>query len=225
MGERLYKIIVPMIRTFSPRMRTEWETPFEDGPCVFVGNHAGAIGPVDMCAKFPLYEKCHPWINNGMLEAKQVPAYVRQDYWWKPGSFFEPVLNVTVPYLAAAIVPPILRSTHYIPVYHDQRIMQTMRQSIQVLRKGEYLVIFPEQPSGWQSHHNWINTAWLRLGELWYRTSGRALKLYPVCVNYKQHVFQVSSPIWYDPSRSFESQEQELGEKLARGLRGENFGV
>ena len=95
MGKRFYKFASAIIRTFSHRMTTEWEVPFEEGPCVFVANHVGAIGPVDMCTKFPMRERCHPWINNGMLEAKEVPAYVRQDYWWKPGNIFEPLLNVT----------------------------------------------------------------------------------------------------------------------------------
>ena len=164
MGKRFYKVASGAIRLFSHRMKTEWEVPFEEGPCVFVANHAGAYGPVDMCVKFPMKDKIHPWINNGMLEAKEVPAYVRQDYWWKPGNFFEPLLNVTVPYLAAAVVPPILRSVQYIPVYHDQRIMLTLRQSVRTLQKGHYLLLFPEQPSGWQGHHSWINTGWLNYG-------------------------------------------------------------
>ena len=221
MGKRFYRLAGGLIRLLSPRMRVEWEEPFEDGPCVFVVNHAGAIGPVDMMVKFPLRDKCNPWINNGMLEAKEVPAYVRQDYWWKPGSFFEPVLTATVPYLAAAVIPPILRSVKRVPVYHDQRIMLTLRESIRVLRRDEYLVIFPEQPSGWLSHHGWINTGWLRLGELWYKASGRALKLYPVHVDYKNRVFNIAAPVWYDPARRFRDQENELAEKLAKGLRGE----
>ena len=221
MGKRFYRLAGGLIRLLSPRMRVEWEGPFEDGPCVFVVNHAGAIGPVDMMVKFPLRDKCNPWINNGMLEAKEVPAYVRQDYWWKPGSFFEPVLTATVPYLAAAVIPPILRSVKRVPVYHDQRIMLTLRESIRVLRRDEYLVIFPEQPSGWLSHHGWINTGWLRLGELWYKASGRALKLYPVHVDYKNRVFKIAAPVWYDPARRFRDQENELAEKLAKGLRGE----
>ena len=220
MGKRFYKIAGGLICLLSPRMTVEWEVPFEEGPCVFVVNHAGAIGPVDMMVKFPLREKCNPWINNGMLEAKEVPAYVRQDYWWKPGSFFEPVLNVTVPYFAAAVIPPILRSVKRVPVYHDQRIMLTLRESIRVLQRDEYLVIFPEQPSGWLSHHEWINTGWLRLGELWYRASGRTLKLYPVHVDYKNHKFKIAAPVWYDPARRFIEQEQELAEALARGLQG-----
>ena len=84
MGKRFYKFASAMIRTFSHRMTTEWEVPFEEGPCVFVANHVGAIGPVDMCAKFPMRDRSHPWINNGMLEAREVPVYVRQDYSGSP---------------------------------------------------------------------------------------------------------------------------------------------
>ena len=221
MGKRIYKVAGGLIRTLSHRMKTEWEVPFEDGPCVFVVNHVGAIGPADMCAKFPLRDKCHPWINEGMLEKKMVPAYVRQDYWWKPGCFMEPVLNATVPHIAAAVMPPILKSVQYIPVYHDQRILLTMRQSVRAMQKDDYLIIFPEQPSGWRSHHTWINIEWLRLGEMWYKASGRALKLYPVHIDTKEHVFRVAAPIWYDPARRFAEQKDELAEKLAKGLRGE----
>jgi len=220
MGKRFYRVVETGMKLFTPKMKVTWEVPFEDGACVFVVNHAGAIGPLDMCVKFPLRAKCHPWINNGMLEKKEVPAYVRQDYWWKPGTFLAPVYNATLPYIASWIMPPILRSVNYIPVYHDQRTMLTMRQSIRVLKQDEYLIIFPEQPSGWLSHHNWINTQWLRLGELWYRASGKRLKMYPVHLDYKNHLFEVAAPVWYDPARSFEDQEKELGEKLAAGLRG-----
>ena len=221
MGKIFYKLVGVAVRTFSPRMKTEWAVPFEDGPCVFVVNHAGAIGPLDMMTKFPLRDRCRPWINNGMLERKEVPAYVRQDYWWKPGSFFAPLWNVTVPYIAALIMPPILKSVRHIPVYHDQRVMLTLRQSVREMQQDNYLIIFPEQPSGWLSHHDWINTGWLRLGELWYRKSGRALKLYPVHLDYKKHVFQVAAPVWYDPSKTFAEQEQYLADTLAKGLKGQ----
>ena len=67
MGKRFYKLAGATVRLFSHRMKTEWETPFEEGPCVFVVNHAGNHGPVDMCAKFPLRDKLHPWVNSEML--------------------------------------------------------------------------------------------------------------------------------------------------------------
>ncbi len=202
-------------------MTTEWEVPYEEGPCVFVVNHIGVVGPAAMTAKFPLRDKCWLWLNDGITEAKKIPGYVRKDYWWKPGNFFEPVLKATVPYLAAAVLPPVLKSVPYIPVYHDQRIMLTLRQSIRVLQRDEALVVFPEVPNGWLSHSNRIFTGWLRLGELWYRSSGRALKMYPVHIDRKKHVFKVAAPVWYDPARRFLEQEKELAEVLTKGLKGQ----
>ena len=221
MGKRFYRLSNVLIRNFSHRMKTEWEVPFEEGPCVFVANNVGFMGPLEMVTKFSERKRCHPWINEELTDAKKIPAYARKDCWWKPGSFIEPVLNVTVPYIAAAMIPPALKGSPYIPVYHDQRIMLTLRQSVRAMMKDDYLIVFPEQPSGWLSHHEWINTGWLRLGELWYRASGRALKMYPVHIDTKQHLFKVSAPVWYDPAKRFTEQEQELADKLAKGLRGE----
>ena len=104
MGKIFTGLVSGLIRTFSHRMTTEWEVPYENGPCVFVANYYGAIGPLEMCVKFPLRDQCHPWINEEMLEARKAPSYIRKDYWWKPGTVFEPLLKVTVPYIAAAVL-------------------------------------------------------------------------------------------------------------------------
>ena len=136
-----------------------------------------------MCAKFPMRDKIHPWVNAEMLNPKEVPGYVRKDYWWIPDSFFAPLLNVTVPYIASVFMTPMLRSVPNIPVYRDQRIMLTFRQSIRTLQKDHYLLLFPEIPAPGKNSRSRINTGWLRLGQLWYKVSGRALKMYPVHVD------------------------------------------
>ena len=218
---RMYRALSAMVRTLTPRMNVSWAEPFCGEPSVFVCNHAGAFGPIDMCVKFPLRDSCYTWMNAQMLDPKQVPAYVRQDYWWKPGCFFEPLLNVTLPYLAAAVLPPILRMAPTIPVYHDARVMTTMRQSIQHLRKGDHLVIFPEQPSGFQAHHDWINTGFLNVATMYFRATGKALRFYPVHVDYHNHVFKVARPILFDTARTLAEQQDELVAVLARGLRGQ----
>ena len=220
MGKRMFRLTGGLIRAFSHRMKTEWKVPFEKGPCVFVVNNVGFMGPVEMITKFAERERCHPWINDELLEAKKIPAYARKDCWWRPGSFAEPVLNATVPYIAAALIPPLLKNVPYIPVYHDQRIMLTLRQSIRALQKDEAVVIFPEMPNARLSHHEWISTGWMRLGEMWYRSCGRALKMYPVHIDREKHIFRVAAPVWYDPARTFAEQEKELSRALAKGIRG-----
>ncbi len=220
MGKRFYRLAGSLVRVFSHRMKTEWEVPFEEGPCVFVVNNVGFMGPIEICFKFEERDVCHPWINDELHERKNIPAYARKDCWWRPDSFFAPVLNATVPYLAAAILPPLLQGAPDVPVYHDQRIMLTLRQSIRILQRDEALVIFPEQPNARLSGHEWLSTGWLRLGEMWYKTCGRALKMYPVHIDREKHVFKVAAPVWYDPGRRFTDQEKELRSALTKGIRG-----
>ena len=220
MGKRFYRFSCGLIRLFSHRMKTEWEVPFEEGPCVFVVNNVGFMGPIEMCVKFSEHERCHPWINAELAEAKEIPAYARKDCWWKPESFFAPLLNVTVPYLAAAAVPAMVKGSPYVPVYHDQRIMLTLRQSIRVLEKDGALVISPELPNARLRGSEWLSTGWLRLGEMWYRSCGRALKMYPVHIDREKHLFRVAAPVWYDPAKRFREQEAELVSALKKGIRG-----
>ncbi len=220
MSKRMYRALSAVVRTITPRMKTIWDKPFNGEACVFVGNHAGAFGPIDMCTKFPLRDDCHPWMNASVLHAKEVPAYVRQDYWWKPGCKLEPLYNATLPYLAAVVLPPILRLVPGVPVYHDMRVMTTMRQSLRLLKAGQHLVIFPEQPSGYQSHHDWINTGFLQLAPMYYKMSGKKLSFYPVHLDYHKHTFHVAKPVIFDPERTLEEQTPDMVAALAKGLRG-----
>ena len=221
MFKRSYRILRWLCKTFSRRMHTEWTVPFDKEPCVFVVNHAGAWGPIDMCAKFELRDECRPWFNAAVMDPKEVPAYVRQDYWWKPGCALEPFFNATLPYIAAAVLPPILRSAPGVPVYHDARVMTTMRQSVRLLKEGRYIIIFPEQPSGWRSHHTWINTGFLQLAVLYFRSTGRNLNFWPVHIDRKERKILVGAPVAMDVSVPLEDQKEALSEKLAAGLRGE----
>ena len=90
MGKRFYKVVGGLTRMFSRKMKTEWEVPFEEGACIFVVNHAGAIGPFDMMTKFPLRDKCHPWINNGMLEKRKCLPMCGRITGGNPGAFSSP---------------------------------------------------------------------------------------------------------------------------------------
>ena len=218
---KLYNVLISAYRRLTPQFQTTWAEPFIDEPCVFIGNHSGAYGPFDMCAHFPYTDNCYSWLNHDVMDPKLVPAYVRQDYWWKPGCWAEPLLNITLPYLAAAIMPPVLRSAPGIPVYHDQRAVLTMRHSIRHLKEGRYLIIFPEQPSGYKSHHTWINTGFLHVAPMFYKATGKALRFYPVHIDHRGHTFTVAKPVVYDPTRTLEEQTQEIADALAAGLRGQ----
>ena len=152
MGKIIYGTLAPLIRLFTPKMETVWDVPYDGEPCIFVGNHDRANGPISVAVKFPLKDRCHIWIYANAMERKLVPAYVRQDYWWNPESRLAPLYDRTIPYLTALALPPILKSVPNVPVYHDMRAMTTLRESLRLLEAGKSLIIFPGIPDGYKSH-------------------------------------------------------------------------
>ncbi|MCE5343896.1 MAG: hypothetical protein LLF96_10010 [Eubacteriales bacterium] len=213
-----YRFLRGLVRVCTYHMRTEWEQPFTGEPSVFVCNHAGAMGPVDICSKFPLADELHPWMNAQVLSARLVPAYVRQDYWWDPQSRWAPVLAHTLPYIAAAVLPPILRTTPTVPVYHDIRVIRTLRESLRILKEGEHLVIFPEQPSGHGTHEQELNRGFLQIAPVYVRATGKPLAFWPVCIDTIARVFRIGKPQYFDTLMTLETQADALIEALARGI-------
>ncbi len=215
-----YNALRSTVRLFTKPMEAVWAEPFDGAPAVFCPNHAGALGPIDMVVHFPMCDQMHPWLNAAVMDPKLVPAYVRQDYWWRPGCKLEPLFNATLPYMAAAVLPPILRTVPGVPVYHDMQVIKTFRKSVDYLRQGEHLVIFPQQPSGYKSHHMWINKGFLQIAPMAWRTLGLALKFYPVHIDHKNHLFTIAAPVQYDPDVPLKEQEQHLLDVIAEGLKG-----
>jgi len=216
--KRSYRILRGLVRVCTYRMRTEWEVPFVQEPSVFVCNHAGAMGPIDFCAKFPLADQLHPWMNAQVLRARLVPAYVRQDYWWDPHSRWAPVLTRTLPYIAAAVLPPVLGTAPTIPVYHDMRVIRTIRESLRVLKEGEHLVIFPEQPSGHGTRESELNRGFLQIAPAYARATGKAMVFWPVNIDIPHRVFRVGKPLYYDPHQSLDVQADALLAAFSRGI-------
>lgn len=214
----LYKVIRGAVRLFSRKWETVWEEPFDGELAVFCPNHAGAMGPICMCAHFDQTDRCYSWMNNGMMEAKLVPAYVRQDYWWEPGCKMEPFYNATLPYIAAAIVPPILRSAPGVPVYHDNRIIKTFRKSIEVLKEGNHLIIFTEQPAGHGTSEGDLNRGWLQIGPMAWRALKVKLKFYPVNIDLEKRRITVSKPVCYDPEIPLKEQEDGIIAAIKAGI-------
>jgi len=219
--KKSYRFLRGVVRVCTRRMRVEWATPFTGEPSVFICNHAGAMGPIHICASFPMADQLHPWMNAQVLSAREVPAYVRQDYWWKPGSLLAPILTCTLPYLAAAVLPPILRSTPTVPVYHDARVIRTLRESLKVLRSGEHLVIFPEQPSGYGTHRMELNSGFLQIAPAYARVTGKGLAFWPVRIDTAAHIFHVSAPLRFDVNRALDEQIDALLVGLRLGIRPE----
>ena len=70
----------------------------------------------------------------------------------------------------------------------------------------------------------WKKTlCFLQIAPMYYKATGKALRFYPVHIDYKEHVYRVAKPIAFDPERTLEEQKEEIAAVLAAGLRGEKI--
>lgn len=207
-----------IIKFFTPKQQVLLDENIADGPCVFVCNHARAMGPIAMCIQFPLAKQLHPWIIGQMLKAKEVPAYVRGDYWWKQGRWYTKLCDYTLPYPIALILPPILRGTEPVPVYHDMRVINTFKRSVSLLSEGESLVIFPEKPEGYGDYSKELNTGFLYIAKNYYKQTGKKLRFYPTFIDEKKRVTHVYRSIQYNPDININDPSNDLIKEISKHI-------
>lgn len=219
---KYYQVVRTILAPLLSVKRVEYAEPLGDEPCVLLANHLGMMGPLYMVGTFPLRDNVAIWCNEGVMDRKLMVEYVRHDWWWRPESKLAPLYNVTLPYLAAAIIPPLMRSAPTIPVYHDGRAISTIRASLKALKAGKHIVIFPEKPDGFDSHAEHLQMGWLNLCTMYQKATGKPLKMVPIHIDEKNHVFRVGKGIYVEPDIPLSEQESRIERYLAAGLRGES---
>ncbi len=219
MGKIFYRIALPLVRLFIPRLRPVWEVPYDGEPAVFVANHERAVGPLEMATRFPLRENSHIWIYAAPLQRETTPDYVRQDHWWNEKGKLAPLWDKLIPPLVALILPPILRSAPHVPVYHDARAATTMKESLRLLQEGRNIVIFPEIPTGFGEHDpEKINEGWLMILPMYARRAGKPLKVWPVRLDLKEKEMRIRAPFAMNTDIPLRDQTPELSRRVLRGI-------
>jgi len=218
---KLYDVLKRIVYPFLPVKQAEFAEPIGEEPCIFLANHLGAVGPMYMAVTFPLRGKVAIWCNEGMMDEKLTVEYVRHDWWWRPESKLAPLYNATIPYIAKAIVPKVLRSAPTIAVCRDARIMTTMRKSLKALKEGKHIVIFPELPDGHDSHAEHLQMGWLNLVTMYNRSTGKDIRLIPIHIDEPAKLFRVCKGITVDADVPLAEQEERVERYIAAGIRGQ----
>lgn len=212
----LFRFARGAVRIVTPRMETQWEAPFAGHPSVFVCNHDRAYGPIAMCGHFQLCSDIRPWVNAQVLSAREMPEYVRTDFWWRPDRWYSKILDHTLAYLYALILPPILRGSDCIPVYHDTGVMATLKESMQYLSDGKLLLLFPEHPAGYGEYEDKIFDGFVSVGRLMYNRRKELVDFYPSYVDWKKRKIFIGEPLRYDPEEDYKAQTAAITQAIER---------
>lgn len=220
MGDVFYDILGKSIGSALWKSEvTGLENIIKDEPAVFIANHSGSLGPESILSSMPFH--LHTWILQQTVDIHQSPEYLRKDFVEKELKLRPPFSSI-LSFLMALVAVPVLKALNTIPVYKNSRMLKdkTFRISLDILMKKEYILIFPEDPK--PVPHMPINpfqTGFTRLGELYYRNTGKILHFYPVTFHSGQKRIVIGKPVRYDPENSFKFERARLARSLENEIR------
>lgn len=219
-----YEICKFIARIIFPKRKVVYESlPQDNEASVFCCNHSGAIGPTNMTLWFDRPER--PWIVSYIFDKNVSTNFVYHDFFYARGKkckwFWRGLAAVT-----AFFVRPMLEMQNAIKVYKaSARARETFDDSVQALKDGDNVIIFPESPTKFSEYINDMYDGFVQLGKYYYEETGKELKFYPTYVGAHLKTINVGNPITYNPGLSPKENRQIIAEyirdnidKIARAL-------
>jgi hypothetical protein len=196
-----YHFYLKLLRIFLWRGKLVGEENLpQKGPAVMVSNHLDSTGPIACLCSIP--RRLFPWSVGDMLDLEKAPAYMNKDFTERE-LHLKPPLSNWLSYLLTRLTVPMLKSLGCIPVHQGNyaRMQETLSLSMDVLRRGGFVIIFPKGQSVLEDKNTGIcpfEHTFARLGEMVFGETGERLAFHPVAVH-PQGFVQVGKAELYAP--------------------------
>lgn len=181
---------------------------------IFVCNHQKAYGPIAMTLYLPFFFR--PWVVYAITDVEACRKFIMNGItnWIK---LPKPIVRLAANVLAPVLVW-VMKSVEAIPVYREEsrkKIFETFYQSMEVLKKGISIVMFPErETTDYTENIKQFRTGFAHIGRRFYDITGIKLNFYPVFGNRKKRTITIGKPIIYDPSNHYAVESERIAVSL-----------
>ena len=207
----LYRIVKFLVWLFYPKMKVEGTENLPKEAAIYVGNHSQMNGPIAAELYSPI--KRRTWCIAEMMHLKEVPGYAFQDFWSQKPRWQQPFFRV-LSYLIAPLAVVIFNNANTIPVYRDMRIRETFRLSMEQLKEGTSLVIYPEHDQKYNHILYDFQDHFIDLAYRYYRKTGVCLKFVPFYIAPALKKIVYGAPVIYNPENPIAAERQRIKEYL-----------
>jgi hypothetical protein len=194
----LYKLVTSLGFPFSyecvglPHIRVR-------NPAVFIANHLGSLGPIQTILAVPL--RMYPWVSAEMTDLRRAPLYLYDDF-IHPAWHLHGYPGLLVSRLVSLVSVRLLNGIGAVPIDRSQGVfMESYHRSLNLLRKGKNLLIFPEDSNAAldpQTDMCPFMRGFVLLSPMYYHLTGCPLPFYPVAVSSQSKRVAVGKPLYYD---------------------------
>jgi len=202
-----YRIIRRLVWLFSPKYELHDIENLPEEPCVIVGNHSQMYGPI--AGELYIPGKHCVWCAGEMMNRREVADYAFNDFWSNKPRSVRWLFR-----LFSLIIPPlsclVFNSAHTIAVYHDARLVKTFRSSIDALKNGSSIVIFPEH---YERHNNIIcgfQDKFVDLARFYFKKTGADLSFVPVYLAPKLKSIHFGTPVRFDHDAPIDEERRRI---------------
>ena len=186
-------------------------------PAVFVGRHQDMYGPVEMMAWIPM--EFRVWTLYRLMDARECYRhFVSYTYTVRRG--YHPLVARVWSAIIAPLVAAFTKSMGGIAVYRGRKeIIDTFRQSVKALQRGESILIMPERDyTDNGSDAGDMYNGFIHLAQLYFRATGKALYFYPVYPSMQDSAIYIEKPVVFEPSQPFHAERDRVVEALKKEL-------
>ena len=210
-----YKCIKGTVRFFYQKTKVFGEENLPDGPAIIVGNHAQANGPVACELYFP--GRHATWTIAEMMDKKTVPAYAYQDFWSQKPKGVRWFYKI-IAHLIGPLSECIFTNADTIPVYKDRRIFETFQQSVEAMKEGTRVIIFPECYDEYNNVVHQFQTGFVDVAKRYYRETGQEPWFVPlyVCPSLKRLV--IGKPVQYNHEAKIKDEQLRITSYLMKEI-------
>ena len=211
----MYRILYFFVNLFFPRLHLVGQGWLPDEPCVIVGNHSQIHGP--LASELRLDFPHETWCAGEMMRRDEVSAYAFRDFW-----SFKPRWTLPFYRLLSKLITPLaiclFNNAHTIPVYHDIRLRNTFRLSLEALNGGESLVIFPEKNEKYNHILYAFQDKFIDLARYYYKQSGKRLSFVPMYLAPSLRSVFFGEAIVFDPDAPIETERKRICNALSEAI-------
>lgn len=190
----VFSVIKTVVGSFIKKCNIYGIENLPEHDAVIIANHSQMTGPI--YGELFMKENCYIWCAGQLMHLKDVPAYAYEDFWSQKPKASKPFFKV-LSYLIAPLSVLVFNNARTIGVYHDSRLLSTFRNSINLLKSGGNILIFPESH---ETHNNIVykfQDRFVDLARMYKNSTGRNLMFVPMYICPKLHGMYIGKPIEY----------------------------